>query len=45
MTNDRLSNSIRHAFDLLRTHTRRGPVSLRAAVASHEDPDPDWQPL
>lgn len=45
MTNDKLSDSIRQAFELLRTRSCYAPFSLRAVVATHEDPDPDWQPL
>ncbi len=45
MTTDKLSNSIRQAFELLRARPRYAPFSLRAVAVTHEDPDPDWQPL
>ncbi|HET8942647.1 MAG TPA: hypothetical protein VFN13_11750 [Rudaea sp.] len=45
MTRDTFSDSLRHAFALLRTQHRCVPVVLRVAAATREEPDPDWQPL
>ena len=45
MTYDKLAQPLRRAFALLRTRPRYAPILLRCAIATHEDADPDWQPL